>query len=275
MRTLVTVLVAGVVLASCEPPSEGGTAEPSLRRAWQTAREDVTFTNAGDATYDATLKAPACAAVGSRCDSGHLLQGRGNIQNIPELNQPNTVGGSCEDGPGGVSGYGSGPWLERLVVSRSDGTAFAAGKEVTVQAVVKPASYFDQILELYAAPDVSNPTWTLIDSLPAPKGPDAKTLTTTYLLPAGGRQILRGVFRSGSGATPAPPVPCEPSYQAWVTDNDDLVIAVGQETDSTPPVVAITWCAGRPGRCPTGSTPSPPGRMTRPAMSPPRPRSRC
>ncbi|HZH18491.1 MAG TPA: Ig-like domain-containing protein [Archangium sp.] len=239
MRILVTVLVAGLVLASCEPPSEGGTAEPSLRGAWQAAQVDVTSANAGDATYDDTLKAPACAAVGSRCDSGHLLQGRGTIRNIPELNQPNIVSGYCPDGTG-AGAYGNDLSLERLVVSRSDGTAFAAGKEVTVQAVVKPASYFDQILDLYAAPEVSNPTWTLIGSLPAPKGPDAKTLTTTYLLPAGGRQILRGVFRSGSGATPAPPVPCEPSYQAWVTDNDDLVIAVGQETDSTPPVVAIT-----------------------------------
>ncbi|HEX8441884.1 Ig-like domain-containing protein, partial [Archangium sp.] len=307
MRTLVTVLVAGLVLASCEPSSEGGTAEPSLLTAvkavgdcngngpnppqvsftsptpgatlsgtvtlsvnatddeqvtqvsvfldnrllftddtapyelvWdsatrangpgvftalvqdsnctgvQTAPVEVTFSNAGNATYDATLKAPACAAVGSRCDSGHLLNGRGTIKNIPELHQPNIVSGYCPDGTtGGLSGNDLS--LERLVVSRSDGTAFAAGKEVTVQAVVRPASYFDEVLDLYAAPDVSNPTWTLLDSLPAPRGPESKTLSTTYLLPAGGRQLLRGVFRSGSMASQAPPVPCQSPYQDWVS----------------------------------------------------------
>ena len=330
MRNLVTVLVAGLVLASCVPPSEGGTAEPSLLTAvkavgdcngngpnppqvsftsptpgatlsgtvtlsvnatddeqvsqvsffldnrllftdgtapyeliwdsanqangpgvfiamaqdsnctWtQTAPVEVTFANAGNATYDATLKAPACAAVGSRCDSGHLLNGRGTIRNIPELHQPNIVSGYCPDGTtAGLSGNDLS--LERLVVSRTDGTALAAGKEVTVQAVVRPASYFDESLDLYVAPDVSNPTWTLIDSLPSPRGPEAKTLTTTYLLPAGGRQILRGVFRSGSMASQAPPVPCQSSNQSGVSDNDDLVLAVGQETDTTSPVVAIT-----------------------------------
>jgi hypothetical protein len=203
----------------------------------QTAPVDVTFENAGNATYDATLKAPACAAVGSRCDSGHLLNGRGTIKNIPELHQPNIVSGQCPDGTtAGLDDLS----LERLVVSRSDGTSFAAGKEVTVQAVVRPASYFDEVLDLYVAPDVNDPTWTLIDSLRAPRGPDSKTLSTTYLLPAGGRQILRGVFRSASMSYQPPPVPCQSSNQGWVSDNDDLVISVGQETDATPPAVAIT-----------------------------------
>jgi hypothetical protein len=330
MRLLVTWLVAGLVLASCEQPSEGGTAgaEPSLRTTlnavgdcngtgpnppqvsftspssgstlsgtvtlrvnatddaqvtrvsvfldgrllfsddtapyelvwdsathangpgefialaddsncnWtQTAPVAVTFENAGNATYDAMLKAPACAAVGSKCDSGHLLNGRGTIKNIPELHQPNIVSGYCPDGTIAGLDYLS---LERLVVSRSDGTALAAGKKVTVQAVVRPASNFEDTLDLYVAPDASNPTWTLIDSVRSPRGPDSKTLTTTYLLPAGGRQILRGVFRSASMGYQAPPVPCESSNQGWVFDNDDLVIAVGQETDATPPAVAIT-----------------------------------
>ena len=184
MRNLVTVLVAGLVLASCEPPSEGGTAgaEPSLRtthqvvtrsagcygfgpnppqiaitspipgsalsgtvtltrrrdgRRWasrgsaspstaacssrnhasiraglgqrhprqrpggvhrlghgqptatrrRAAPVEVTFENTGNATYDATRAAPACAAVGNRCDSADLLAGRGGFGPEPHSAQ--------------------------------------------------------------------------------------------------------------------------------------------------------------------------------------------
>lgn len=320
MRIPVTLLVAGLVLASCEPPSEGGMAEaePTLRTqgqaidcygtgpnppqvaltsptagavlsgtvtliaeatdddrvtrvnfyvdgqllvsdttppfelAWDStthgngpavltalaqdskcqsttsAPVEVTLENAGIAAYDATWGAPACTAVGSKCDSADLLVGRGSVG--PEPHQPNTVGGSCADEP---SASFSAYTLQRLEVFRSDGTAFAVGKEVTVQATVHSNGYSSHSLDLYVAPDASNPTWSLVSTLVGPYGPGTGTLSATYLLPAGGRHILRGVYRPDSTA----PSPC---IVGASIDHDDLVIAVGNEPDSTPPGVAIT-----------------------------------
>ncbi|WP_375764765.1 Ig-like domain-containing protein [Archangium gephyra] len=189
----------------------------------------VTIENAGIATYDATWGAPACAAVGSKCDSADLLEGRGSAD--PELHQPNTVGGSCADE---LSTSSSLYALQRLQVFRSDGTALAAGKEVTVQATVRSGDEFvSRELDLYVAPDASNPTWSLVTTLVGPYSPGTQTLSATYLLPAGGRHILRGVYRPASSA----PSPCTPGNS---TDHDDLVIAVGNDPDSTPPAVAIT-----------------------------------
>src|SRR5262249_20753920 len=51
------------------------------------------------AVFDATLKAPKCATVGSSCDSGTtLLRGRGTMSGGVEVNHPNTINNSCADG---------------------------------------------------------------------------------------------------------------------------------------------------------------------------------
>jgi subtilisin family serine protease len=193
------------------------------------APADVTVENASNASFDPARGAPVCIGVSSRCDSVELLEGRGSLG--PEPHQPNTLGGSCADGTEGT--YRSSPSLERLVVSRSDGTVLAVGKEVTVQATVRAStSYYQEALDLYVAPDVNNPTWTLIATLsPYVSGP--QVLSTPYLIPAGELHALRGVYRSGSGNASA----CIPGS---LNDHDDLVIAVGQEADSTPPSAAIT-----------------------------------
>jgi hypothetical protein len=191
---------------------------------------DVVLGNAGNATFDSTWGAPTCAVVGSQCDSVKLLEGRGDVG--PELHQPNTVvGSSCADGLYGR--YSMDPSLERLAVFRRDGTAFAAGKEVTVQATVYSDTYLtSQVLDLYAAPDANAPAWTLVASL-QPSASGLQVLSTTYLLPAGGLQVLRGVYRPHYEASGA----CGPGSHR---DHDDLVFAAGLETDSTPPGVSIT-----------------------------------
>src|SRR5262249_14485275 len=103
------------------------------------ASVSLTVTSAGGgggpqtAVFDATLKAPSCAAVGSSCDSGpSLLLGRDGIG--PEPNQPNTINTSCADGTSGT--FHSDESNDRLKVGTLDGTDLAAGKTVKVEATV-------------------------------------------------------------------------------------------------------------------------------------------
>jgi len=167
------------------------------------------------AVYDATLRAPKCAAVGSSCDSGpSLLLGRDGKG--PEPNQPNTINSSCADGTSGT--YHSDESNDRLKVSTVDGTSFAAGKTVRVDATVwawtTPSA---DHLDLYYAASATSPSWTLIGTL-TPTAAGAQTLSATYTLPAGSLQAVRAQFRyqgSASACTIG-------SYN----DHDDLVFAV-------------------------------------------------
>jgi hypothetical protein len=85
------------------------------------------------AAYDATLRAPKCGTVGSSCDSGaSLLLGRDGKG--PEPNQPNTINSSCPDGTSGVFHFDESN--DRVKVSTLDGTDFAAGKTVRVEATL-------------------------------------------------------------------------------------------------------------------------------------------
>ncbi len=192
------------------------------------AAVEVTIQNTGNADFDPQWQVPACTTVGSRCDSVWLLEGRGALG--PEPHAPNTLGGTCADGTASTKFFT--PALDRLVVFRSDGSAFAPGKEVTIEATVRSSSTRVHYLEFYSAPDASNPTWTLLKSLYV-YGTRHQVLSTTFLLPEGGLQAIRGVFRVEGSVTT-----CDTSSY-HVTDHDDLVFAVGQETDSVPPTAAI------------------------------------
>src|SRR5689334_4165744 len=121
MRHLVTLLAAGLVLASCESPPTHPPKTPESATSPGTGALAQPLEEPGNATFEALWGAPACTALGSRCDSAALLTGRGSVG--PELHQPNTVGGACADGSDGT--YGAGPSLERLAITRVDGTAFA------------------------------------------------------------------------------------------------------------------------------------------------------
>jgi hypothetical protein len=168
------------------------------------------------AAYNATLKAPACAALGSSCDSGaSLLNGRDGKG--PEPNQPNTIGSACADGTSGT--YHTDESVDRLKVSTVDGSGFAPGKTVTVQAFVwawtTPAS---DKLDLYYASSASSPSWTFIATL-TPPAAGAQTLSATYTLPSGAMQAVRAHFRY-QGAAGA-------CGNGAYDDHDDLVFAVG------------------------------------------------
>lgn len=196
----------------------------------------VTLYNPGEAAFDPTWGTPVCPVVGIRCDSAGLLVGRGGTG--PEPNQPNTVltGGSCQDGTGGTY-LSSDPSLERLLVYPSDGTVLKQGKEVTVEATVfvyaNPYYANYQYLDLFVAPDATSPTWSHLTTIWA-NGSGLQTFTFKYLLPIGGMQVLRGVYRYGGNHT----APCD--SQGYSTDHDDLVFAVDQTPDTTPPSVSFT-----------------------------------
>jgi hypothetical protein len=167
------------------------------------------------ATYDATLRAPKCAAVGSSCDSGSSLllgrDGRG-----PEPNQPNTINSSCADGTSGT--FHADESNDRLKVSTVDGTSFTAGKTVRIDATVWAwtTPSLDH-LDLYYAANATSPTWTFIATL-TPTAAGAQTLSATYTLPAGPLQAVRAQFRYQGSASAC----TSGSYN----DHDDLVFAV-------------------------------------------------
>jgi hypothetical protein len=148
------------------------------------------------ALYDATLKVPRCSGPVNRCDSGTLLNGRGNLG--PEPNQPNTLQGSCADGASGS--YHSDESNDAIRVSTVDGTPFATGKTVRIDVKVWAySSYGSDKLDLYYTANANSPSWTFIGTL-SPAGGGTQTLTTTYTLPAGTLQAVRARFRYGGSA---------------------------------------------------------------------------
>jgi len=191
----------------------------------------VNNTSGGTAVYDSTLRAPKCAAVGASCDTGaSLVLGRGNLG--PEPNQPNTINSACVDGNSGV--FHTDESVDRVKVLTVDGTNFAPGKQVRIEATVWAYSSFtSDFLDLYYAADATAPVWTFIGTL-QPAGANAQTLTATYTLPTGGSlQAVRAAFRySGTAGS---------CTSGTYDDRDDLVFAVGAGTpDTTPPTVTLT-----------------------------------
>jgi len=190
------------------------------------------------ATYNSTLKAPACSGVGAGCDSGpSLLLGRDTMSGGAEPNQPNTINSSCADGTSGT--FHSDESNDRLVVQTTDGSTLAPGKTVKVSATVWAWSGFtSDHLDLYYAANASSPSWVLIGTI-NPTVAGAQTLSANYTLPSGGAsQAVRANFRyQGSAAA------C--GTNSGYDDHDDLVFAVGAGTPgftvaASPSAVSVT-----------------------------------
>jgi trimeric autotransporter adhesin len=169
------------------------------------------------ATFDATLQAPKCGTVGISCDSGaSLLNGRGTMSGGVETNQPNTINDSCADGASGS--YHSDESNDRIKVSTVDGTAFAPGKTVRIDATAwvwsTPSS---DHLDLYYAANAASPVWTFITTI-NPTLTGSQTLSATYTLPSGTLQAVRARFRYQGSATAC-------AAGAYI-DHDDLIFAV-------------------------------------------------
>ncbi|MET0404559.1 MAG: M20/M25/M40 family metallo-hydrolase [Cystobacter sp.] len=182
------------------PPSTGGGEDPGTG-------------SIPAATYNATYKVPSCTTAGKGCDSGTLLNGRGNAG--PEVNKPNTLNSTCTDGTSGT--YRSDESSERIVVSTTDGSNLAAGKTVKVDTTVYAYSTTSDKLDLYYSASATSPSWTLIGTY-SPSGTGTTTISATYTLPAGGVQAIRANFRYQGSASSC--------SSGGYDDHDDLVFTV-------------------------------------------------
>jgi len=212
----------------------------------------------GNATFDSTLKVPRCLTVGSYCDTGGMIDGRGSLG--PETNAPNTINATCTDGSSGT--YHFDESLDRLKISTTDGSLLAAGKTVLIEATVWSYSTSDSI-DLYFAPDATNPVWTLLVTAPTTVSQQVQVLSTTFVLPSATLPAIRGNFRY-MGA----PGSCT---TGGYDDRDDLVFALSTTPPvNQPPVVSagsnqtITWpsAANLNGTVSDDGLPNPPGTVT-------------
>jgi trimeric autotransporter adhesin len=229
-NSTLTVSVAGTVATGNYNIQARGTSGALVRTFGISLT--VTGTGGGDLTavFDPTLRAPQCSTVGRSCDSGAALllgrDGRG-----PEPNQPNTIAATCADGTSGV--FHVDESNDRLKVSTTDGSDFAPGKTVRIDATVwawtTPSA---DRLDLFVASNANSPTWTLLTTL-TPTVAGAQTLSATYTLAPGPLQAVRAQFRYQSSATAC-------SAGGW-NDRDDLIFAVN--SPSGPPDNTATFDA--------------------------------
>jgi PKD repeat protein len=208
MKKLLVPSLLGLTLAACAVDGEPDTDQAA------SALEGEAEAQLVGATYDSVLRAPRCAAPSSLCDTGTLVNGRGTRG--PEANAPNTINNSCADGTSGL--FHSDESLDRLRVFTLDGTPMAPGKTVQIEATVWAYSSFtSDKLDLYHAADATNPVWTYLTTL-TPAGSGPRLLSTTFTLPPGQVQAVRGNFRYlGS--------PSSCSFGGY-DDRDDLIFAV-------------------------------------------------
>ncbi len=214
----------------------------------------------GNAAFDATLKVPRCTAVASFCDTGgSLILGRASITGGPELNTPNTLGGTCADGASGA--FHLDESIDRLRVSTVDGSSLAAGKLVRVDATVWPFSTSD-FLDLFFAPDATNPVWTLITTVQSTASEQQIVLSTQFTLPAATLPAIRGNWRFSESAGSC--------TSGSFDDRDDLVFALAGTAVNQPPVVnagpdqtiTLPATASLGGTATDDGLPNPPGKLT-------------
>ncbi|KAL7476618.1 hypothetical protein ACHAW6_002467 [Cyclotella cf. meneghiniana] len=176
------------------------------------------------AVYDSNLTVPLCSEYGSECNSGILLQGRGNVQDGKEPNQPNTLD-KCDDGNSGS--YPLDGSIEKIVVKSGDvngvgsGVEMAEGKNATIIAtVVAGDKLFNHFADFYYASKVElTPDWKLIGTMQHPSGGGQQVLQMNYILPSGGTyQAVRVNFRYSGTASPC--------SLGGYDDVDDLVFKV-------------------------------------------------
>jgi subtilisin family serine protease len=174
----------------------------------------VTVSNASQAVYNATRRAPTCATTSSACDSFGLLEGRGGLG--PEANAPNTIAASCTDTATGT--FHVDESIDRIRVVSTDGGNFASGRTVRVEVGVWAFDSSANTVKLFHAANAASPQWKDMGYRNI-FAADYSTVSFTLTLPAGNLQAVRAiVIRAGmtGGACPT----------ARARDVDDLVFSV-------------------------------------------------
>lgn len=184
---------------------------------------------AGTAVYDSILGAPKCPTVSSSCDSGVLLNGRGNFGGSPEPSYPNTLD-TCTDG--GSGNYHADESLDKIKVSTVTGGNLQPGATVKIEATVYTYSTTADSADFYYSASATNPQWTFIATSKPTVAKAVNVISAQYILPAGDVQAVRVVFRYNGAATPCP----TGSYD----DVDDLVFAVGGAATTT--TSTVSYC---------------------------------
>ncbi len=184
------------------------------------------------ATYNATNKAPTCAA-GCGCDTGTtLINGRGTMSGGNESNRPNTLGGTCADGNSGSYHYDES--IDRMTIKSTDESTLTPGKQVTVEVTAWCYSSADK-LDLYYTTNVASPSWTtLATSLSCPSARGVYTFSRTFTLnsTATGQQAVRAQLRyNGSAGT---------CTSGSYNDRDDLVFTVSSSIAQATPIKGET-----------------------------------
>jgi hypothetical protein len=178
------------------------------------------------ATYDSTLRVPACGAA-CGCDTGpDALKGRGTVTNGNETNRPNTVGGTCVDGNSGV--YMLDESVEQISMTTVDQGPLAPGKQVSVNVRVWCYAASDKLDLYYSSnPTAATPTWTAVATgiaCPSTRGFHTFNRTFTLNATATGQQAIRANLRFSLNSVACP--------GGSFDDKDDMVFTV------TAPVIA-------------------------------------
>ena len=210
ISVVVTVQTGNVYFWQVRAANAAGATEADSGTWWVVA-------TVGGAKFSSVRGAPVCLGPASVCDSGVLLDGRDTMSNGPEPNQPNTLNNSCSDGSLGE--YHDDESIDRIRVYTTDGTDFAPGKTVRIDATVWAFSISNR-LDLFYAANAASPSWTYLTTL-TPSGSGARTLSATYVLPTGTVQAVRARFSFNASSTAA----C-PASNGDYTDVDDLAFRV-------------------------------------------------
>ncbi|RYZ33634.1 MAG: endopeptidase, partial [Myxococcaceae bacterium] len=169
------------------------------------------------ASYNATLRAPACGSV-CGCDTGPtLVNGRGTVSGGVEPNQPNTLGATCTDGSTGT--YHADESIDRVSLKTVDQGLITPGKQLTVDVTVWCYGTTDQ-LDLYYTTNTTTPAWTAVTTAQPCTAVGAKTFSIPVTVGSTtGQHAVRAQFRFGGTATSA-------CVTGSYNDHDDLAFGV-------------------------------------------------
>jgi hypothetical protein len=224
LPTSVPTKIAQTSPPTSSPPTQKPTTVPTNVPTGVPTPEPTSNGVPQDASFDSSFGAPRCAAPGTSCSSGTLLNGRGTISGGVEPNRSNTIDG-CQDGNEGS--YHGDESIDKIIVrsgevdeSGSGGILVSGGRATIIATVYAWSTGASDTADFFYTSDASSPNWQYIGSI-TPQGGSTQELALSYTLPTGANQAVRVQFRylGSIGSCTAG------SYN----DRDDLVFVVSSD----------------------------------------------